>query len=507
MTVTGSPRLLMLAVLGVGVILGAGGTYLALNRQSPQPPLPQSMNSPAPPSKTGEGSVRLSPDAVSRAHIVTARVESMALTESVTIPAVVEANTYKQTAVTALTAGRITRVFAELGQHVRRGQVLAELYSPELADAQRAYITTSAALRAHEQQLARTERLVALGSMSRQDLEMAHAEHAAFTTALEQARTRLELLGLTPDRLARLESASQMVATMQIPAPLDGVVITRDATVGANVEGTMPLFTVADLTSVWAVGDVFERDFPKVAVGRPAMVTFNAFPGLSVPGSISYIDPQLSRETRTARLRVEIPNTQGQLRLGMYAQMRIDAVGDRVGPVIPKTAVQSIGDRTVVYVEDPTTPGLFLERSIRTGVETGDKVEVKSGVSVGESVVTAGSFSLRAERERLGQPADAPPTPSALNQPAAQAEQTARILVTEKGFEPAHVTLKAGIPARLTFVRTTDGTCAKEVVVSSLNIRRELPLNAPVDIGLTPSRGDIGFVCGMGMFKGTVSAE
>ena len=294
---------------------------------------------------------------------------------------------------------------------------------------------------------------------------------------------------------------------MEIRAPLDGVVTTREASVGANVEGTTALFTVTDLSTVWIVGDLNERDFPKVAVGRAATVTVSAFPDLALHGTISYIDPQLSRETRTARVRVDVPNRQDQLRLGMYAQLRIDTVGDHVGPAIPKTAIQRVGDHTVVYVADPTTPGLFLERTIRTGVEAGDKIGVRSGVAIGESVVTAGSFSLRAERERLGQSADAPPTSAAADQAVGQGGQTARITVTDKGFEPALLTLKAGVPARVTFIRTTDATCAKGVVFPSLNIRRELPLNTPVEIAFTPSRGDLGFVCGIGMFKGTVSAQ
>ncbi|MFN7981726.1 MAG: efflux RND transporter periplasmic adaptor subunit [Vicinamibacterales bacterium] len=508
MTATASPRPLVLVALGVGALVGAGGTYLALSQRSASAPPPAAtVIAPASPVNATDGSVRLSPDDVARAHILTTPVEAMALGESVTIPGLVEANAYRQTAVTALIPGRIARVLAELGQRVRRGQALAELYSPELADAQRAYISASAALRAHEQQLARTDALVAIGSMSRQDLEMAHAEHAALTTNLEQTRTRLELLGLPAERVAALESASQITAAMEIRAPLDGVVTTREASVGANVEGTTALFTVTDLSTVWIVGDLNERDFPKVAVGRAATVTVSAFPDLALHGTISYIDPQLSRETRTARVRVDVPNRQDQLRLGMYAQLRIDTVGDHVGPAIPKTAIQRVGDHTVVYVADPTTPGLFLERTIRTGVEAGDKIGVRSGVAIGESVVTAGSFSLRAERERLGQSADAPPTSAAADQAVGQGGQTARITVTDKGFEPALLTLKAGVPARVTFIRTTDATCAKGVVFPSLNIRRELPLNTPVEIAFTPSRGDLGFVCGIGMFKGTVSAQ
>ena len=399
MNASSTSRTVLVGVLAIGALAGAAATYVAMMQRRPTGPLAVAKALPTQ-ARAAEGSVRLSAEDVARARITLSPVEAATLGDGVTVPAMVEVNAYKQTVVTSLLAGRVTSVLAELGQHVRRGQALAELYSPDLADAQRAYISTSAALQAHEQQLTRTDALVAIGSASRQELEMAHAEHAALTTSLEGARTRLALLGLTAEQVTGLSSASQITATTEVRAPLDGVVTVRQANVGANVDGAMPLFTVADLSTVWVVGDVFERDFSRVGVGRPVAVTVGAFPDLALHSTIGYIDPQLNRETRTAKVRAEVLNGQSQLRLGMYAQMRIDTVGGRVTPVVPKTAVQTIGDRTVVYVVDPSTPGLFVERSIQTGVEAGDRLSVVSGVAVGESIVTAGSFFLRAERER-----------------------------------------------------------------------------------------------------------
>ena len=506
MSASPTSRTLLVGVLAIGALAGAGATWLALTPRGAAGP-PSIAAKPPTPVRAAEGSVRLSTEDIARARITVARVEAATLGDAVTVPAMVEANTYKQTVVTSLLPGRVTRVLAELGQHVRRGQALAELYSPELADAQRAYISASAALQAHEQQLTRTDALVAIGSASRQELEMAHAEHAALTTSLEGARTRLALLGLTPEHVAGLLSASQITATTEVRAPLDGVVTVRQANVGANVDPAMPLFTVADLSTVWIVGDVFERDFSRVGVGRPVAVTIGAFSDLALRSTIDYIDPQLNRETRTARVRAEVPNRQDRLRLGMYAQMRIDTVEGRVAPVIPRAAVQTIGDRSIVYVVDPNTPGLFLERSIQTGVEEGDRLSVVSGVAVGDSIVSAGSFFLRAELERLDGSPEVPSQAAQLAQPVSGGRQTARVVVTDKGFEPERLALKPGVPATVTFVRTTDATCAKEVVFPSLNIRRELPLNTPVGIELTPSHADLGYVCGMGMFKGTIAAE
>jgi cobalt-zinc-cadmium efflux system membrane fusion protein len=404
MTVAATSRSLVVSVLGIGIVVGGGLTYLAL-RLPPTATAPAATTATAPESrlKPSDASVTLTTEAVARANITLTPAESAKLGGVITIPGIIEPNAYKETVVTALVAGRVTRVLAELGQRVRRGQTLAELHSPELAEAQREFISASAELGAHEQQLARTERLVAIGSASRQELEMAHAEHTALTTRVEGARSRLRLLGFNADQIGSLASASQITATTEVRAPLDGVVTIRQANVGLNVEGTMPLFTVVDLSTVWVVGDLYEPDFPRVRVGSPVTIVVASYPDLALRGTISYIDPQLSRETRTAKVRAEVQNGQGQLRLGMYAQMRIDSEGGgRVLPVIPKTAIQIIGDHAVVYVADPQTPGRFTETAIRTGSELGDRIAVESGITVGESVVISGSFFLRAERERLG---------------------------------------------------------------------------------------------------------
>jgi hypothetical protein len=182
--------------------------------------------------------------------------------------------------------------------------------------------------------------------------------------------------------------------------------------------------------------------------------------------------------------------------------------------VIPRTAVQNVADRSVVYAVDPREPGRFIEREVRLGQQTGERVEVLSGVAPGDSVVADGSFFLRAERERLGLRQSASPgAPVTTGQPlshdhAQSTVQTAKVVVGEQGFEPAKLSLRAGVPTRLTFVRTTDKTCASEVVFPSLNIRRTLPLKEPVEIAFTPANsGEIAFACGMNMLRGTILVE
>jgi RND family efflux transporter MFP subunit len=297
-------------------------------------------------------------------------------------------------------SGRVTRVFTELGAHVRRAQPLAEVYSPELAEAQTKYVAARAMLEAHDRELQRTEKLVAIGAASRQELERAHADHTAQLAGVEAARSRLLLLGLPAETVDSLNMGKSVGATATIVAPLDGVITERLANVGLNVDPSTKLFSVVDLASVWVVADVYEKDLSRVTVGASATITTAAYPDQRLSGRVSYIDPQVSSSTRTAKIRVEVANSHGDLRLGMYATVLIRATpGTAI--LIPQSAVQQVGDRQVVYLKSQET-GTFIEREVTTAHASGDRVEVGSGLAAGDTIVVDGSFFVRAERERLG---------------------------------------------------------------------------------------------------------
>lgn len=460
--------------------------------------------------------VPLSQDAVERAGIVVAPVTSGTAGTELRLPGVVEPNSYRQVVVTPLVAGRVTKVGPALGDRVRRGQTLAEIYSPTLAEAQTRYVSAQAMLDAHDRELQRTQKLVEIGAASRQELEKIHAEHAAQTAAVQSARSQLELLGVSASVLENMAPGHNVSATTTVPSPIDGVVTERGANVGLNVDTATRLFTVVDLSTVWVVADLYEKDFSQVRVGSQAAITTSAHPGSTLRGRVAYIDPQVSAGTRTAKVRIEVPNTSGELRLGMYADVVVTGVSGTSAPRVPRSAVQNIGDRTVVYLANPKEPATFVERELRLGQTVGDQVEVVSGVQPGDVVVAEGSFFVRAERERLGlRPAAAAPSdtpsraPAATNREDADATaQNVKIIVNEQGYEPAKITLRAGGSARLTFLRTTDKTCGTEVVFPSLNIKRALPLNEAVLIEFTPAKsGDIAFACGMNMLHGTIVVQ
>lgn len=459
--------------------------------------------------------VTLSQEAMKRAGIERVRVTRGAAGVSVVrLPGTVEPNAYKQVVVTPLVAGRVTRVLAQLGDHVRSGQTLLQVFSPELAEAQTRYVSAKAELEAHEHELARTTKLVAIGAASQQEMERLHAEHTAKLAGAQSLRSRLVLIGMPPPAIDALSPGKESEATMDIPAPIAGVITERAANVGLNVDTATKVFTVVDLSSVWVVGALYERDLSRVRVGSAASVTTSVDPNHVRHGQVSYIDPQMSADTRTARVRVEVSNLRQELRLGMYADIEVAATANRQAAMVPRIAVQNVSDRQVVYIASPNAPGTFTEREVHLGNASGEQVEIVSGVQEGDQVVSRGSFFVRAERERLGlrpatgTPSSPPTTQGPGSRAASAAVQTARVTVGEQGYEPARLTLRPGIPARLIFVRTTDKTCGTAVAFPGLNIRRELPLNQSVEIEFTPQKsGNIEFVCGMNMLRGTVAVE
>jgi RND family efflux transporter MFP subunit len=390
------------------ILLGVGGAYLWLTRTAAPVPIAASVAPAAPAPDIGSGPlpdvvIALSDEAVVRAGVVVSPVTVSETTGTLRLSGVVEPNAYRQVVVAPLVSGRVTRVAVMLGERVARNAPLVDIYSPDLTETQTRYLSMRAEFQAVEQEIARTDRLVAIGAASQQESERIHAEHVRHRTEVESARTRLQLLGMTAQQIDALTSTGQVAATTTVVAPVAGVVTARTVNLGASVDAATPLVTLVDLSTVWIVGDLYERDFALVSVGTPARVTTTAFPDQRIAGRIAYIDPQVRSETRTARIRVEVPNPGQRLRLGMFADVQVETPGAQTESVrVPRSAVQNVGDRTVLYLADPVQKGRFIEREVRLGDVTGDQVVVLTGVQRGDRIVTAGSFSLRAERERLG---------------------------------------------------------------------------------------------------------
>jgi len=467
---------------------GAAATFLSTRRApagnsgAATPPAAE-RGAPAAPSDV----IHLAPGAAARAGVTVERVATATLAAPLRLPGTVRPNAYRQVSVTPLVGGRVARMLVELGQTVARGTPIAEVYSPEAAQARAAYLTMRAEEEAGEARLRRTERLAALGSASQQELEQTRADHVRHETAAHEAAARLRLIGIDPARAG--DPHADPASTVTVVSPQAGVVIERPATAGMTAEPSTVLATIADLSTVWIVADVQERDIALAGVGAAVTATVDGYPGIEWHGRIAYVSPDVRPETRTAQARIEVANPDAKLKFGMFVSVAI-ATAQAAGVVVPASAVQAIGSDAVVFVPDRTTADAFRERRIEIGAADGDRVSVREGLAAGEEIVTRGSFALRAEAERQGV------------RPAAV--QAFEVAVTAAGFEPASLALRRGVPARVTFTRKTDQTCATDLTIPAFGIKRALPLGEPVTVEFVPAGANAAFLCGMGMLTGTL---
>jgi len=398
------------ALLWIGVALGftalgAGGAVVVLRSEfvagrpvAMVPPAPPA--APAAPAGDVDAELVLTAEQVARVGIKTV-VIGMAEAASVReTPGSVTANAYREVKVTPIAPGILTRIHVELGAAVRRGAPLATISSAELADTQAKYLAMQASIEADEKRMLRTESLAKIGAVSRQELEEVTALHHSHETDVAAARQRLLLLGLSPAQVNTLKSAEQIVSQIVVAAPADGVITARAVNLGQVVALGQELFVVTDLSTVWVVGDLYEQDFAAVRVGAEAAITTPAYSSLTMRGRVAYIDPRVDPQSRTAKIRVEVPNAQGRLKLGMYVTMTLSSTAGSRTLTLPRTAVQSLGDRHIVFVPARDEPGKFHSREVRLGPLSGDVYPVLSGLEPGETVVSEGSFMLRAEALR-----------------------------------------------------------------------------------------------------------
>lgn len=311
--------------------------------------------------------------------------------------------------VTTWIGGRIERLNVNVtGQPIRRGQVVASLYSPDVYAAHQDLLTA----------VQQVDRLA----------DSPDAARSAARAALSAARQRLRLLGVPEAELDAMARADAPARTVRIRSPFSGTVIERAATQGAYVDVGATLYRVADLDTLWVQLDAYEGDLPRLKVGQPVSLTVEGLPGETFEGRIGFIDPAVDPRLRTARVRVEVPNPEGALRPGMFAEAVVRAATPDDAPaplVVPASAPLFTGKRSVVYVEvsDGDTVA-YAPRTVRLGPRLGEVYPVVSGLTEGERVVTRGAFALDADLQIRGGPSmmsspdDRDPTPPALDDAA-----------------------------------------------------------------------------------------
>jgi Cu(I)/Ag(I) efflux system membrane fusion protein len=386
--------------------------------EGPAPKTPETMTpAPAPGGPGGRATVEakpvpglvdvdLTPERVQLIGMRTAKVERAALGDSLRTVGVIAANERGLAEISARFSGWIQQLLvSETGRHVKRGEILATVYSPEVLRAEQEYITARS-----------WEAKNGAGGGGALDHHAAMELGGGQTSLAADARRRLELLGIAEPEIDAMAVRGKAVDSVPIRSPAEGYVTARNVVPGAAIQPGAPLFEVADLSKVWLLGDVFEQDAARLRVGQKARLELAAYPGESFGGRVQFIYPTLNAATRTLRVRLEFANRAGpggvKLRPGMYGNVALDLPAAS-GLVIPAEALVDTGEHQYAFVAKEG--GRFEPRLLRVGGRSGDKVAVAEGLAEGETVVTTGNFLLDSEsRLRAAVEGQTPtPTPAA----------------------------------------------------------------------------------------------
>ena len=312
-------------------------------------------------------------------------VERRLVHDVLDLPARVQPDPTKLVRIYPPTSGRVVSVSVKPGARVRRGEILAVLQSGDVgtarADFTKAQIEANRATRAMQ----RIKSLYEHGAAAEKDYIEAQATADSAHAELERASQRLSLLNL---------AAHANSDRVGLAAPTDGVVLEVSAAPGEfskSLESSNPILTIADLTTVWVVADLYEKDVAKVRPRSSVTVTLQAYPGRAWNGSIASISDALDPVTRTLKIRVVLANASRELKPEMFGTVHLET-GAHVALVVPATALIREGDKTTVFVEKEGKPE---QRNVTLGATVGSEVEVLSGLQAVEQIATEGAELLK----------------------------------------------------------------------------------------------------------------
>lgn len=315
-------------------------------------------------------------------------------------PAIVQPNQRNMAEITTLVRGRVVDVYGDLGQEVKANAPLAILYSSELGLAQSAYLKARAKLHVAEQAYGRAKFLLEEKVIGEAELQRRHAELLSIQAEANESRDRLKLLGMDAGELRRLDQSREIRSVVPIVAPFAGRIIGRKLTRGEVVETAENLFVIADLSEVWIVANIPEKDIPFVhsvhaSGGTQVEVRINAYPKETFKGTITYVGDVLDPVTRTLQLRLELPNPDGRLKPEMFATIRLFSESQPDRLAVPEAALQRDQGRTFVFVQ--RSPSEYELREVHIGESNGTFTSILGGLNEGEPVVTHGAFVLKSE--------------------------------------------------------------------------------------------------------------
>lgn len=322
------------------------------------------------------------------------------LNEYLQVPGTVQPINSQVNTVRPLARGRLHDVLVRVGDRVRKGQPLATYDNIEAGELGAQLASAKAELerlRVQERNLARqTDRarsLADIGAVPKKEFEQANADQQAAEQSIKSQESLITGILARLERFGISQPASQGPPLTTITSPFTGVVTKQEASPGEVIESASELFTIADLSTVWVQAEVYEKDLGRIRIGQAAFISVDTYPDQQFTGKVTYLSDFLDPQTRTAKVRCEVPNRDIRLKLDMYANVNLPTTFSRKALAVPAGAIQEVGDKTVVFIRKG--PTRFEPRGVTVGNRVRELVEITHGLAEGEPVVTASAFHLK----------------------------------------------------------------------------------------------------------------
>ena len=304
--------------------------------------------------------------------------------------------------ITPLASGVVQRVFVDVGAAVTKGQSLVEIASPEIARAKSEYLTVLANEALKETAFKRKEELMAEKIAAQQDYEQARTEYELAKNTTAAARQQLLNYGFTADEMAKIVETRSSSSTLRVLAPFSGAIIDRNVVIGEAAQPGDMMLTLADLSSMWLELSIPEDRMMHVAVGNVVEATFDAMPGASVRGRLTWLAAGLDEKNRMLKARAVVANPGAKLKHGMFGQVRVVSERTLTGLYVPVESVHRFENKPFVFTK--IADDLFEVRRVDLGGKNGERIEILAGLSPNDQVVAVHSFTIKSEflKARLG---------------------------------------------------------------------------------------------------------
>lgn len=376
-----------------GQIHETGQNYqdtIKMEKRSEEPPKKSDTSG----EEEGEEVVRLSSDELKEFNIVLATAKKGSLEQYKDLPGEIVLNADRLAHVVPRVGSIVREVKKTVGESVKAGDVLAILDSRELADAKSAFLSSIEREKLAQSSFSREEILWQKKVTSEQEFLDARQSLAEARIARKSSSQQLRSLGFTDTQIKELSKYSDTELTrLMVRAPFAGTIIEKHLTLGESVNSDTEIFTIADLSSVWVDINVYQKDLVNIHKGQDVTIeTGHGIP--TVSGKIAWISPIVGEETRTAKARVILTNTDGKLRPGLFVTAKVSVGNLTPGVLVSKNALQTFENRTVIFVK--TKKG-YEPIPVETGRENNSQVEILAGLEIGQTYVDKGSFTLKAQ--------------------------------------------------------------------------------------------------------------